>query len=153
MELTIKTEGKREKPDLTLAITSFNFHSKMLALKCLQLKFEIVLSINLTIQSYFGRGFEGVEGGGQDPHWIIQTYKIYIKLPKIGLGNHRPSSPFANLIPRTTFRIHGRSLQFSWHYSGITCDHTQLVRSLTNVEIDCLKIWDRDGDNDTVNIQ
>lgn len=31
MELTIKTEGKREKPDLTLAITSFNFHSKMLA--------------------------------------------------------------------------------------------------------------------------
>lgn len=73
MELTIKTEGKREKPDLTLAITSFNFHSKMLALKFLQLKFEIVLSINLTIQSFLGRGFEGVEGGGQDPHWKIQT--------------------------------------------------------------------------------
>lgn len=56
MELTIRTEGKREKPDLTLAITSFNFHSKMLALKFLQLKFEIVLSINLTIQSFFWEG-------------------------------------------------------------------------------------------------
>lgn len=56
--------------------------------------------------------FGGGGGGGiQDSHWKIQTHKIYIKLPKIGLGNHQPSPPFANkFIPRITFRIRARSL-------------------------------------------
>lgn len=70
----------------------------------------------LTIQwlLFFGGGGGGVVvvgGGIQDSHWKIQTHKIYNKLPKIGLGNHQPSPPFANkFIPRTTFRIRARSL-------------------------------------------
>lgn len=69
----------------------------MLALKCLQLKFEIVLSINLSIQSFFGEGgLRGLRVGDRIPIGKFK-HKIYIKLPKIGLGNHNPY-PFCKHI-------------------------------------------------------
>lgn len=72
-------------------------------------------------------------GGGvgiQDSHWKIQTHKIYIQFPKIGLGNHQPSAPFANkFIPRTTFRIRARSLYPIFTTISVwSRDRTRLVR-------------------------